>query len=380
MATTFLQEFERSWLTSLLGFLVFCGGVYLLTWNEGRAVHHHHSLEETYNNAISLNPFDKHKPEYDGRVVHIAGNLVVNEPLTEPEYGISIQAVQLKRRVQMYQWVEERSSRSEDNDDIIQQRSGTDYYYVTEWRDKLVDSSNFYIRHGHENPTEIPLHTVTYRAPDVKVGPLTLGPEVKEKFNDFSEVSGDERPDRKDIKLHLGIYYHCQDVFNPEVGDIRVQFYYAGLADEPVTIIAKQENNVLIPYVTSKGKHIALIRYGHLDMGQMFSAEHWDAKIETWRLRFFGGVFIYFATICWARLLKILFNQQPYFANIISGEATDMKNFLVAGSTALFIIAFAWIFYRPMIGASLIFAAISPFLYCILGVYGAAQNDFNFRN
>lgn len=28
-----------------------------------------------------------------------------------------------------------------------------DYYYTTEWRDKLVDSRNFYIRHGHENPT-----------------------------------------------------------------------------------------------------------------------------------------------------------------------------------------------------------------------------------
>lgn len=27
-----------------------------------------------------------------------------------------------------------------------------DYYYVTEWRDKLVDSSQFYVRHGHENP------------------------------------------------------------------------------------------------------------------------------------------------------------------------------------------------------------------------------------
>lgn len=28
----------------------------------------------------------------------------------------------------------------------------SDYYYVTEWRDKVVDSSSFYIRHGHHNP------------------------------------------------------------------------------------------------------------------------------------------------------------------------------------------------------------------------------------
>lgn len=75
---------------------------------QGRAVHHAHSLDETYNNAIIVKDYERLAPENDGRVIHIAGILKVEEPLTEPEYGISIQAVKLKRRVQMYQWVEER--------------------------------------------------------------------------------------------------------------------------------------------------------------------------------------------------------------------------------------------------------------------------------
>lgn len=82
----------------------------------------------------------------------------------------------------------------------------------------------------------MPLKTHTYISPLVRVGQLSLGSEVKEKFVDYVEVTSDERPERRDIKLHMGIYYHCDDVWNPEVGDIRVQFYYAGLTGEPVRI------------------------------------------------------------------------------------------------------------------------------------------------
>ncbi|KAL1513720.1 hypothetical protein ABEB36_003092 [Hypothenemus hampei] len=372
MQMTFQEEFQRSWLTSILGFLIFVVGVYLLVWNEGEIVHHHHSLEETFNNAITLNPFEKLQPEYEGRVVHIMGDLKVDEPLTELEYGISIQAVKLKRRVQMYQWVEEQSS-SNVNDETDYQ-STRDYYYVTEWRDKLVDSSSFYIRTGHENPTQKPLETVIYTAPSVRLGPLTLNSEIKDKFTEFEEVTSDERPDRPDVKLHLGIYYHCKDVWNPEVGDIRIQFYYAGPTGEPITIIAKQEKNILVPYTTSKGHQVALLRNGNLNIDEMFRAEHWDVKVSAWKLRIYGAFLIYFGVICWSKLLKLIFNQIPMLTDIISGEAIDGRNCFLAGSIALFVIALAWVLHRPVLGMSLIFVAVSPLLYGVTGVYGGPPN------
>nr|CAH7714284.1 unnamed protein product [Callosobruchus chinensis] len=34
----------------------------VINWNEGRAVHHAHSLDETYNSAITLSPYEGLRP------------------------------------------------------------------------------------------------------------------------------------------------------------------------------------------------------------------------------------------------------------------------------------------------------------------------------
>lgn len=103
------------------------------------------------------------------------------------------------------------------------------YYYLRDWKDKLIDSIHFHWRHGHENPTEFPISSRVQIANRVFIGQIELDSIAKHKFDDYIEITSDTRPDDPSIKLHSGMYYHCNNVFEPEIGDVRLQFYTAGV-------------------------------------------------------------------------------------------------------------------------------------------------------
>lgn len=87
-----------------------------------------------------------------------------------------------------------------------------------------MDSDHFYIRTGHQNPKEMPIKSQVQIADEVKIGVFTLGTELKKKFSDFVEITSDERPERKDIKMHSGLYYHSADLWNPQVRSLQEMF------------------------------------------------------------------------------------------------------------------------------------------------------------
>lgn len=65
------------------------------------------SLDEALLNVQTIKGDEQASKELNGRLLYVVARLMTDEPLTEPDYNIQVQAVKLRRRVQMYQWIEE---------------------------------------------------------------------------------------------------------------------------------------------------------------------------------------------------------------------------------------------------------------------------------
>ncbi|XP_046831117.1 transmembrane protein 43 homolog isoform X3 [Vespa crabro] len=373
------EQFRESWLTAIIGSILFATGMCLLFWNEGRAVKVAYSLDEALRNvAVLSNPF-KLLPEFEGRLIYISGSLSISEPLTEPDYGIIVSSVKLKRRVQMYQWVEIEEERSFGG--VTEEEKH--YYYTTEWKDKLVDSDHFYIRTGHHNPKEMPIKSQIQIANEVKIGAFILGSELKKKFNEFVEITSDERPERKDIKMHSGLYYHSADLWNPQVGDIRIQFSYAGKQGDVYSIVGMMEKGIIVPYTTSHGEDILLQRKHKMTVDQMFHLEHVHNYWRTWSIRKcitifrgLGWLVLFLAATCLANILRTVILNSTFLCGIIAIESLTMS---VSMSISLLVIGFAWVWYRPVIGLCLALASILPFIYSTLIAGSQSQQRDNYR-
>ena len=95
------------------------------------------------------------------------------------------------------------------------------------------------------------------------MGDFLLGKDLREKFNEFKVFTSDERPADPSIKMHAGLYFHAADVWRPEVGDIRIQFAYAGRDEDKVTIVGKQSGRELRPYKTESGDEVSHSTFIH---------------------------------------------------------------------------------------------------------------------
>src|SRR4030043_194786 len=89
----------------IFGIILFRVAFPLLIWNEGRAVQTAKSLTEGAGLVASVTATQV-DPSNEKKLVHMTSEATTGEVLGDPSFGISVNAIKLRRTVEVYQWKE----------------------------------------------------------------------------------------------------------------------------------------------------------------------------------------------------------------------------------------------------------------------------------
>lgn len=341
----------------LAGLIIVGIAFFLLFWNEGRAVKRAKTLQEGGGAVISV-AADQVDPSNQGKLVHLTGKAVSDETLRDQDFGVSSQAIKLKRVAEMFQWQEE--SKQEEKKKLGGgTETTTTYTYKKAWARDLISSGGFKVPEGHRNPGQMPYKSQELVAGTVTVGaftlsgslvgmirnstPLTLGPDysLPPSLATQGRAGG-------------GTIYLGRDPGAPQIGDTRISF--EEVLPTEISLVARQVNATFEAYQTQAGGTIELLESGSHSAEAMFRQARKSNTILTWALRA-GGLFLMFIGL---RLilgpLSVLADVVPLFGSIV-GAGTGLIAGLVAAVLSFCTIAIAWIVYRPLIGIILLVVA-----------------------
>jgi hypothetical protein len=361
---SYTEVTRRSWgnrlgnsLKGIVGGLLLIGvGVVALWWNEGRAVDRARALEEGAGQVISIDA-SRIDQNYEGKLIHLSGHATTEASISDPNFGVQVQAIKLERVVQMYQWKE--SSYSETTEKLGGgSETVTTYTYNKGWDSSVIPSSGFKKPAGHQNPGRMPYESWGAQAQDVTLGVFRLSSGLISQIDQTTNVSlnseaGVHLPSAR-ARVNGNEIYIGQDPATPAIGDLRISFLAAYPAD--VSIVAVQRGDRLTPYTASNGNVVELLEYGILTAQQVFQVAQERNTLLTWLIRLGGfiGLFIGFQLLLGT--LQVLAAVVPMFGRLVGG-AIGILAFIIAGLISLVTIAIAWLFYRPLLAIGLLAGA-----------------------
>lgn len=338
----------------LVGIVLIIAALILLFWNEGRSVKEYKTLQEGASSVVSV-ASDAVDPANAGKLIHTTGKADTKAVLSDPIFGVSANAVQLRRVTEMYQWQE--TSQSETQKKLGGgEETKTTYSYTKTWSANAINSSNFRIPEEHQNPATIPYESNTQVADAVSLGKFSLPSslveridETKPLFIQAADIKNTQLP--TGIKLQAGSFYSGADPATPQIGDQRITFEVVNPME--VSVIAKQVRNTLEPYTTSVGGEIELLETGIHSADAIIQHAQDSNVILTWILRLIGFILLVIGINMEFKVLSVIADVLPIAGDII-GAGTGIIAFLLAIIFALVTIATAWIFYRPLLAIILL--------------------------
>jgi len=342
--------------------LAVCAGI-LLFWNEGRTVKTTRALDEASNIVVSLEK-PTVEPVNNGKLVYVAGDAKTIDIPADKYFGVSANAIRLRRIVEIYQWKEEEKTETSKNLGGSTTKNST-YTYTKVWSDHLKSSANFKKPEGHANPAQVALSNQDFWANEVKLGAFVLPRSLLQELTNYEPLPIEQSlvekmpaPLNSQVKV-LDSWSYLGNPQSPGVGDIRVRFEI--IRPGPVSIVAKQVQNTFEPYTAHSGKTVELIKPGIHSQESLFAATKNENKTLAWILRAVGAFCLFLGIFLFMRPFSVFLDVIPLLGNIAEFGA-GLAAIVIALPLSLVIIAAAWFSYRPVLSMSLIGSAVAIIL------------------
>lgn len=346
---------------ALFGLALLIGAIVLLFWNEGRSVATYQSLQEGLAAVVSTDAA-KVDSALEGKLIHIQSKVMTNANVADPETGITgASAIGLVRHVEMYQWVETESTKTEKKLGGSEEEVKT-YSYQKEWSDVAVASSQFKQPQEEVNP-EFWLPSSTTYVDAAMLGAFNLPGEKLAEVAALKAhpISADEADAASEAlgypgegRAVNGALYFGENENAPEVGDTKITFEEMILPE--ASVVGMQNGTSIAEYTTKNQNSLFLLDAGLKPAKVMFVSGEADNATLTWVIRVGGIVALFFGFLLIFKILSVVGDVIPFVGSIV-GFATGLVSFVLALVIGGIVIAVGWFLVRPMLSAGLLIGA-----------------------
>ena len=379
-----------------MGIILFLVATALLWWNEGRAVRRAQDIKLVAKTAQSIGDISNANASFDGQLIHTTGTAATEDILSDDLFGIKTNALAIVRSAEYYQWMQHEKHETKNKMGGTKEETII-YTYERGWSADPINSSQF------KDPDYQDVNTVIWEIEDMRViasnvgfGAYTLpemfvsdivskqsgnvtplmisadNPALKQINENVMKALGENvRPEAAQVKDSLA-YVHVfgNQVYigfnpsKPSIGDIRLTFEQLAPSCN-ISLIAVPSNGT---FTTFKAKHDDSeyeLRTGTWTLEQMIKQANDDNSTMTWILRIIGVILVIAALKMIFSILVTLLQLVPFLASIMNlgvGLVCGVLGFV----WSLIIIAIAWIFYRPILGISLLVIAAGLIYWLVI--------------
>lgn len=357
-----MKKMKNSFGGILVGIIFIIVGSLMLIINEHNNVKNIKDVKELRNNVIDVKS-DNIDSKNDGKLVNVSGKLIVNDQeLYDSTFGVREKTAKLVRKVEMYQYKE--TSSNDDN-------GNTNYTYEKVWSDELIDSSDFNDQKMH-NPSSMPYSSKTLYASNAYVGKYHLSNDQLKQLKteiDCTDYNSINIP--SGYKVNNGVITNSVNVDNPAIGDVRITISYNNSDD--LTILAKQDGNNLINYVSKNGRKYNKVADGVKDSAEMIQSIENGNNTMKWIFRILGTILNIIGFIALFGPIQTLASFIPIFGALVN-TATSTIGFIIGLMLSLIIIAISWLIFRPLLAIGLLAICVILIILLISLIKKGKQN------